>query len=123
MIFLCLDKPCGNHVVNLLAGHLVGLASGAIVAVVDGPATKINGFINLLRDMDKKDALTIIFGGGVFQLDRNMQIAPGNIAQAVNNILSLLTCRREQGCVVIDAEGKSAAAMLSLRQFFEKCKK
>ena len=41
-----------------------------------------------------------------------MQIIPGNIAQAVDDILGLLTCRRKQGCIVIDAKGKSATTNL-----------
>ena len=32
--------------------------------------------------------------------------------QAVYDIIGLLTCKREEACVVIDAKGKSAAAHL-----------
>ena len=82
------------------------LAGGTIVAVINGPTTKVDGLVKLFRDIDEEDTLAIILCGSVFQLDWKMQIVPGNTTQAIDDICGLLTGGREEGRVVIDAEGR-----------------
>ena len=50
----------GYHIVDLLARHLMRLAGGTIVAVINGPTTKVDGLVKLFRDIDEEDTLAII---------------------------------------------------------------
>ena len=42
----------GYHIMYLLARHLMSLTRGTVVTVIYGSTAKINGFVELFRDVD-----------------------------------------------------------------------